>query len=78
MDNLKITDASVILHFYNNGLLTKYLLLLDDEELDTAGINVLTTDPLKEKESILELIRNEKAYRYYSNILEGLKEGKTK
>lgn len=77
MNGLEVTDLSVILHFYNNGLLNKYFSLLSDEELDIVGVKLLSSQE-HAAENILELVRNEKAYRYYSNILEGLKEGKTK
>ena len=78
MDSLKNTDINVVLDYYDKGMLKEYLSLLDDKELDIVGVNVISTNKLYEKKELLELIKNEKAYRHYRDILDKLKEGKTK
>ena len=78
MDGLKNTDINVVLHYYENSLIKEYLSLLDDTELDIVGVNIITTNIINDKESLLKLIRKEKVYRYYRNNLEGVKGSKTK
>ncbi len=56
---------------YQRNNLREYLKLLSDDELNDAFNSV-------KYEDVLEIIREEKAYRYYSNMLNALKEGKSK
>ncbi len=66
-----LSSIEIILLMYQRNNLREYLKLLSDDELNDAFNSV-------KYEDVLEIIREEKAYRYYSNMLNALKEGKSK
>ena len=83
-ENVKIehiespVSLCTLINRYNEQGLTAYLKTLDDDDLELAYHIIRREEINTDTDKMLGLIEMEKAYRYYSNILEGLKEGKTK
>lgn len=67
-----------LINRYNEQGLTAYLKTLDDDDLELAYHIIRREEITDDTDKMLGLIEMEKAYRHYSGILEGLKEGKTK
>lgn len=78
MSEEKNVSMYTITYMYREHKLTKYLKTLDDQELELAFTAVRKAAEADEAKDILNSIEMEKAYRHYSKILEGLREGKTK
>ena len=72
-----VSRCTLINRYHEQGL-TAYLKALDDDDLELAYHIIRREEINTDTDKMLGLIEMEKAYRYYSNILEGLKEGKTK
>ena len=67
-----------LINRYNEQGLTAYLKTLDDDDLELAYHLVRREEINGDTDNMLGLVEMEKAYRHYSKVLEGLKEGKTK
>ena len=67
-----------LINRYNEQGLTAYLKTLDDDDLELAYHLVRREEINSDTDNMLGLVEMEKAYRHYSKVLEGLKEGKTK
>lgn len=67
-----------LINRYNEQGLTAYLKALDDDDLELAYHIIRREEINTDTDKMLGLIEMEKAYRHYSDVLEGLKEGKTK
>lgn len=72
-----VSRCTLINRYHEQGL-TAYLKVLDDDDLELAYHIIRREEINTDTDKMLGLIEMEKAYRHYSDILEGLKEGKTK
>ena len=83
-ENVKIehiespVSLCTLINRYNEQGLTAYLKTLDDDDLELAYHLVRREEINGDTDNMLGLVEMEKAYRHYSKVLEGLKEGKTK
>ena len=83
-ENVKIehiespVSLCTLINRYNEQGLTAYLKTLDDDDLELAYHLVRREEINSDTDNMLGLVEMEKAYRHYSKVLEGLKEGKTK
>ena len=84
-ENVKIKEhiespvsLCTLINRYNEQGLTAYLKTLDDDDLELAYHLVRREEINGDTDNMLGLVEMEKAYRHYSKVLEGLKEGKTK
>ena len=84
-ENVKIKEhiespvsLCTLINRYNEQGLTAYLKTLDDDDLELAYHLVRREEINSDTDNMLGLVEMEKAYRHYSKVLEGLKEGKTK
>ena len=72
-----VSRCTLINRYHEQGL-TAYLKALDDDDLELAYHIIRREEINTDTDKMLGLVEMEKAYRHYSDILEGLKEGKTK
>lgn len=72
---LDLTSMEIVYLMHQRGHLKDFLNTLNDDELDIIYRKVINSS---NDLNISEIVRGEIAYRYYSKMLEGLVEGKSK